>query len=46
MLLYTADGLIFILPPADFLSIGFHVLALWGVMSGFKANRALQAIKI
>jgi len=46
MLLYTADGLIFILPPADFLSIGFHVLALWGVMSGFKANRALRAIKI
>ena len=45
MLLYTADGLIFILPPADFLSIGFHVLALWGVMSGFKANRALQPIK-
>jgi hypothetical protein len=36
MIIYTLDGLIFLIVP-DFFSIGFHLLALFGLYNGFKA---------
>jgi hypothetical protein len=41
MILYAMDGLIFLLVK-DFLSIGFHVFALFCIYGGFKASRKLN----
>jgi hypothetical protein len=40
MILYALDGAIFLLVQ-DWLSIGFHVFALFCIYGGFKANRKL-----
>jgi hypothetical protein len=42
MVLYGLDGLLFLL-VADFLSLGFHVFALWNLFSGYRASRRLVA---
>lgn len=42
MVIYAADGLIFLL-VGDLLSIGFHILALYFIFSGFSALRALNS---
>lgn len=41
MVLYAFDGLLFIIAK-DFLSIGFHVLALYFIYNGFKANKRIK----
>lgn len=41
MVLYALDGLIFLL-VRDFLSVGFHVFALFCIFGGFKALRKLN----
>ncbi|GAB4367932.1 MAG: hypothetical protein Kow0062_00720 [Acidobacteriota bacterium] len=42
--LYAADGLIFVL-VGDWLSVGFHVFALAGILSGFAALRRLRGLE-
>ena len=42
MVIYAADGLIFLL-AGDWLSIGFHVFALYFIFSGFNSLRELKA---
>jgi len=42
MVIYAADGLIFLL-VGDWLSIGFHVFALYFIFAGFNALRELNA---
>ena len=42
IVLYLFDGLIFLLAQ-DFLSVLFHVIALYGILGGFKACRVLRA---
>jgi hypothetical protein len=44
MILYTLDGAIFLLVP-DFLSIGFHLFALFGIYGGLQAHIKLSEIK-
>ena len=44
MILYALDGLIFLLGP-DLLSIGFHLLALFFIFNGLKANLKLREIE-
>lgn len=44
MVLYAMDGLIFLL-VADFLSVGFHVFALFCIYGGFKAIKKLSEIE-
>ena len=41
MILYTLDGAIFLLVP-DFLSIGFHLFALFGLYGGLQAYNKLM----
>ena len=43
MVLYALDGLLFLL-VRDFLSVGFHVFALFFMYSGFKANKLLKSM--
>ena len=43
MALYAADSLIF-LAVQDWLAFGFHVFALWRILSGFCAARALGIV--
>ena len=42
MVLYALDGLVFLL-FGDFLSAGFHAFALFGIFSGYRALRELDA---
>ena len=44
MILYAMDGLIFLL-VRDFLSIGFHVFALFFIFGGFKAIKKLDELE-
>lgn len=44
MILYALDGLLFLL-VRDFLSIGFHIFALYCIYGGFKANKLLKSIE-
>lgn len=44
MIIYFLDGLIFLLVP-DFLSIGFHLIALFGLYSGLKAFNKIRQSK-
>jgi hypothetical protein len=44
MILYTLDGLIFLIEP-DFLSIGFHLFALYNIYRGLKANKLLSKME-
>jgi len=44
MIIYTLDGLLFILVQ-DILSMGFHLFALYGIYSGFKANKILKSVE-
>jgi hypothetical protein len=44
MVLYALDGLIF-LAFGDWLSVGFHVFALFCILAGFSANQKLQALQ-
>jgi hypothetical protein len=41
MIVYALDGLVFLLAP-DFLSIGFHLFALYGLYSGLRAFGKLK----
>jgi len=41
MILYALDGFLFLLVQ-DFLSIGFHVFALFCIYKGFQANRTIK----
>jgi len=43
MILYGIDGLLFLFVQ-DYLSIGFHVFALYGIYKGFAASRELILI--
>lgn len=43
MVLYAADGLLFLL-VADWLSLGFHAFALFGLFGGLTASRKLAAL--
>jgi hypothetical protein len=43
MVLYGLDGLLF-LAVRDYLSIGFHIFALWCIYRGLRALRDLKAI--
>ena len=45
MILYALDGLIFVL-IRDWLSIGFHVFALFGVWAGYSALRKLRTMEM
>ena len=44
MALYAADGLLFLL-VADWLSLGFHAFALFGLFGGLTAGRKLAALE-
>jgi hypothetical protein len=44
MILYALDGLIFLL-VGDWLSVGFHVFALFCIFGGFSATRRLKALQ-
>lgn len=44
MTLYFFDGLLFILFQ-DWLSVGFHLFALWGIFGGLSASRQLKAME-
>ncbi|MEQ8226219.1 MAG: hypothetical protein ABRQ37_28145 [Candidatus Eremiobacterota bacterium] len=44
MILYALDGLLFIL-AFDLLAIGFHILALYCLFTGLKANNKLRAFE-
>ncbi len=44
MILYAVDGLIFLL-VMDWLSIGFHIFALFCIYGGFKASRKLADLE-
>jgi hypothetical protein len=44
MILYALDGLIFLMVP-DFLSIGFHLFALFGLYSGLQAHNKLYEME-
>lgn len=44
MILYALDGLLFLLVQ-DFLSIGFHIFALFCIYGGFKANKLLKSVE-
>jgi len=44
MVLYALDGLIFLIVP-DFLSIGFHLFALFGLYGGLQAHMKLTEIE-
>ena len=44
MILYALDGLIF-LAVGDWLSVGFHVFALFCILAGFSANQKLRALQ-
>lgn len=44
MILYALDGLLFVL-VRDWLSIGFHAFALYGVYGGYKACVVLNALE-
>ena len=43
MVLYALDGLIFLIVQ-DWLSMGFHAFALFGIYGGYKAGKKLQQI--
>lgn len=43
MTIYALDSLIF-LAVRDYLSIGFHIFALYGLYAGFAANRKLNKV--
>ncbi len=43
MILYALDGLLFLLVP-DWLSIGFHVFALFCIFAGLRANFKLKRL--
>jgi hypothetical protein len=43
MVLYLVDGLLFILFE-DWMSVGFHLFALWGIFGGLRASRELKAM--
>jgi hypothetical protein len=43
MALYFLDGLLFILFQ-DWMSVGFHLFALWGIFGGMRASRELRAM--
>jgi hypothetical protein len=43
MILYALDGLIFLL-LGDLLSVGFHLIALWGLVGGLKAYQKLERV--
>jgi hypothetical protein len=45
MILYFFDGLLFIL-FGDWLSLGFHLFALWGIFGGLRAARELNALPL
>lgn len=45
MILYVLDGMLFLLVQ-DYLSIGFHVFALFFIYGGFKANKTLKHMAI
>jgi len=44
MILYALDGLIFLIVP-DFVSIGFHVFALFWMFTGLRASRRLGELE-
>jgi hypothetical protein len=44
MILYALDGLIFLV-VGDWLSVGFHVFALFCILAGFSANQKLRALQ-
>lgn len=44
MTLYALDGLIFLIVP-DFVSIGFHIFALFWMFAGLRANRRLSELE-
>jgi hypothetical protein len=44
MILYALDGAIFLLVP-DFLSIGFHLFALFGIYTGLQAYNKLMKME-
>jgi hypothetical protein len=44
MILYTFDGLLFLI-VSDFLSIGFHVFALYGMYRGFTGLQKLERLQ-
>ena len=44
MVLYALDGLIFV-ADGDWLSVGFHVFALFCILAGFSANQKLKALQ-
>ena len=44
MILYAMDGLLFIVVQ-DWLSIGFHVFALYCIFSGYKASRKIKEME-
>ena len=44
MVLYAIDGLIFLLVQ-DWLSIGFHLFALWGLYGGMKTINKLNELE-
>jgi hypothetical protein len=41
MVLYTLDGMIFLLGP-DWLALGFHAFALFCIFNGYRALRRLN----
>lgn len=45
IILYTLDSLIFLAGP-DFLSIGFHAFALYGIVGALRAHNALSAMEV
>jgi len=44
MILYTFDGLLFLI-VSDFLSIGFHIFALYGMYRGFTGLQKLERLQ-
>jgi hypothetical protein len=44
MVVYALDGLIFV-AVGDWLSVGFHVFALFCILAGFSANQKLRALQ-
>lgn len=44
MIIYALDGLLFLL-ISDFLSLGFHVFALWGLYGGYEGCRKIKEIE-
>ena len=44
MILYALDGLLFLL-IGDFLSLGFHAFALWGLYGGYEGCRKFKEIE-